>query len=99
MAGLNRVAFLPDVDSTNEPDDVEGAAPPAPRTTVSAAGVATSEATARQARDLGIPAIEEAIFAGVPINVTLLFSREQYLAAAYAYVRGVEKSDLLRKAG
>src|SRR5437773_7728810 len=39
----------------------------------------------------GIPAIEEAIFAGVPINVTLLFSREQYLAAAQAYVRGVER--------
>jgi transaldolase len=39
----------------------------------------------------GLPAIEEAIFAGVPINVTLLFSREQYLAAADAYVRGVER--------
>ncbi len=39
----------------------------------------------------GIPAIEEAIFAGVPINVTLLFSREQYLAAAEAYLRGIER--------
>ena len=39
----------------------------------------------------GVPAIEEAIFRGVPINVTLLFSREQYLEAAYAYVRGVER--------
>ena len=39
----------------------------------------------------GVPAIEEAIFAGVPINVTLLFSREQYLAAANAYLRGVER--------
>src|SRR5262249_45814156 len=39
----------------------------------------------------GIPAIEEAIFSGVPINVTLLFSREQYLAAAEAYVRGIER--------
>ena len=39
----------------------------------------------------GIPAIEEAIFAGVPVNVTLLFSREQYVAAAEAYVRGIEK--------
>ncbi|HLK10601.1 MAG TPA: transaldolase [Candidatus Binatia bacterium] len=39
----------------------------------------------------GVPAIEEAIFAGVPVNVTLLFSREQYLAAAYAYLRGVER--------
>src|SRR4030081_3650659 len=39
----------------------------------------------------GIPAIEEAIFAGVPINVTLLFSREQYLAAAEAFLRGVER--------
>ena len=39
----------------------------------------------------GIPAIEAAIFAGVPVNVTLLFSREQYLAAAHAYVRGIER--------
>jgi transaldolase len=39
----------------------------------------------------GIPAIEEAIFAGVPINVTLLFSREQYVAAAEAYLRGIER--------
>ena len=38
-----------------------------------------------------MPAIEEAIFAGVPVNVTLLFSREQYLAAAEAYLRGVER--------
>ncbi len=39
----------------------------------------------------GIPAIEEAIFHGIPINVTLLFSREQYLAAAEAYLRGIER--------
>jgi transaldolase len=39
----------------------------------------------------GSPAIEAAIFAGVPINVTLLFSPEQYLAAAEAYLRGVER--------
>ena len=39
----------------------------------------------------GIPAIEEAIFAGIPINVTLLFSREQYLAAAEAFLRGIER--------
>jgi transaldolase len=39
----------------------------------------------------GLPAIEEAIFAGVPINVTLLFSREQYLAAAAAYQRGIAR--------
>jgi transaldolase len=39
----------------------------------------------------GAGAIEEAIFAGVPINVTLLFSREQYLAAAEAYLRGIER--------
>jgi transaldolase len=39
----------------------------------------------------GLPAIEEAIFAGVPVNVTLLFSSEQYLAAAEAYLRGVER--------
>jgi transaldolase len=39
----------------------------------------------------GLPAIEEAIFAGIPINVTLLFSREQYLSAANAYLRGIER--------
>lgn len=39
----------------------------------------------------GLPAIEEAIFAGIPINVTLLFSREHYLAAAEAFVRGIER--------
>jgi len=39
----------------------------------------------------GLPAIEEAIFAGVPINVTLLFSREHYIAAAEAYLRGIER--------
>ncbi len=39
----------------------------------------------------GLPAIEAAIFAGVPVNVTLLFSREHYIAAADAYLRGVER--------
>jgi transaldolase len=39
----------------------------------------------------GVAAIEESIFAGVPINVTLLFSREQYLASANAYLRGIER--------
>ncbi len=39
----------------------------------------------------GLPAIEEAIFAGVPINVTLLFSREHYVAAAEAFLRGIER--------
>jgi len=39
----------------------------------------------------GLPAIEAAIFEGIPVNVTLLFSREQYLAAADAYLRGVER--------
>lgn len=39
----------------------------------------------------GVPAIEEAIFSGVPVNVTLLFSREQYLAIAAAYLRGIER--------
>jgi transaldolase len=38
-----------------------------------------------------VPAIEEAIFAGVPVNVTLLFSREQYLSIAEAYLRGMER--------
>ena len=39
----------------------------------------------------GIPAIEETIFKGVPVNVTLLFSREQYIASAEAYLRGIER--------
>lgn len=39
----------------------------------------------------GLPAIESAIFAGVPINVTLLFSAEQYVAAAEAWLRGIER--------
>jgi len=39
----------------------------------------------------GVPAIEQAIFEGIPINVTLLFSPEQYLAAANAYLRGIER--------
>jgi transaldolase len=41
--------------------------------------------------DEGLPAIEEAIFAGVPVNVTLLFSSAQYVAAAKAYLRGIER--------
>jgi transaldolase len=39
----------------------------------------------------GLPAIEESIFAGVPVNVTLLFSREQYLEAANAFLRGIKR--------
>jgi transaldolase len=39
----------------------------------------------------GLPAIEEAIFSGIPINVTLLFSRAQYVAAAEAFLRGIER--------
>jgi transaldolase len=39
----------------------------------------------------GVPAIEEAIFTSVPVNVTRLFSREQYMAAAKAYLRGIER--------
>jgi len=39
----------------------------------------------------GLPAIEEAIFAGIPVNVTLLFSDRQYLAAAGAFLRGIER--------
>ena len=41
--------------------------------------------------EAGLPAVEEAIFAGVPVNITLLFSREQYLATADAYMRGIER--------
>ncbi len=39
----------------------------------------------------GLPAIEEAVFRGVPVNVTLLFSASQYVAAAEAYLRGIER--------
>src|SRR5262249_454394 len=39
----------------------------------------------------GLPAIEQSIFAGVPVNVTLLFSDDQYLAAADAFMRGIER--------
>jgi transaldolase len=39
----------------------------------------------------GLPAIEESIFAGVPVNVTLLFSREHYVASAEAFLRGIER--------
>jgi len=39
----------------------------------------------------GVPAIEESIFAGIPVNVTMLFSREHYVAAAEAYLRGIER--------
>src|SRR5207247_9594010 len=39
----------------------------------------------------GVAAIEEAIFEGIPINVTLLFSREQYIDAAEAFIRGIER--------
>ena len=39
----------------------------------------------------GLPAIEESIFRGIPVNVTLLFSREQYVAAAESYMRGIER--------
>ena len=39
----------------------------------------------------GLVAIEESIVCGIPVNVTLLFSREQYLAATNAYLRGIER--------
>ncbi len=39
----------------------------------------------------GLPAIEEAIFSGIPVNVTLLFSREHYMMAAEAFLRGIER--------
>jgi transaldolase len=41
--------------------------------------------------EAGLPAIEESIFAGIPINVTLLFDTEQYLASADAYLKGIER--------
>ncbi len=56
------------------------------RSTASVAGSSPDPITAE-----GVPAIEESIFAGVPVNVTLLFSSEQYVAAAEAYLRGIER--------
>jgi transaldolase len=44
----------------------------------------------------GLPAIEEAIFSGIPVNVTLLFSREHYRAAAEAFMRGIERPAALQ---
>jgi transaldolase len=41
--------------------------------------------------EAGLPAIEESIYAGIPINVTLLFDTDQYLAAADAYMKGIER--------
>ncbi len=41
--------------------------------------------------EAGLAAIEDVIFAGIPVNVTLLFSREHYLAAAAAYMKGIER--------
>jgi transaldolase len=41
--------------------------------------------------EAGLPAIEETIYAGIPVNVTLLFDRDQYLAAADAYMKGIER--------
>ncbi len=41
--------------------------------------------------EAGLTAIEEVIFRGVPVNVTLLFDRSQYLAAADAYMKGIER--------
>jgi transaldolase len=46
----------------------------------------------------GLGAIEEAIFEGIPVNVTLLFSREHYVAAANAYIRGIERRIQARRA-
>src|SRR6516162_1802048 len=52
----------------------------------------TSEFIHQDSRDnRGLPAIEESIFAGVPVNVTLLFNREHYVAAAEAFIRGIER--------
>jgi transaldolase len=39
----------------------------------------------------GLPAIEEAIFSGVSVNVTLLFSSQHCVAAADAYMKGLER--------
>lgn len=67
------------------------------------AAVALNAATARPnvyikipGTPAGLKAIEAAIYAGVPVNVTLLFSREQVLAAAEAYMRGIERRLLAR---
>jgi transaldolase len=47
--------------------------------------------TSRYQARASLPAIEQTIFAGIPVNATLLFSREHYVAAADAYMRGIER--------
>ena len=66
-------------------DDRAGGASCTPRPS------ATTSSSRSPAPRPGATAIEESIFAGIPVNVTLLFSTEQYLAAAEAYMRGVER--------
>ena len=70
-------------------DDAEGSIREAAR--LSAAGNRRNLFIKIPGTPAGVNAIEESIYAGVPINVTLLFSREQYLAAAGAYMRGIER--------
>jgi len=70
-------------------DDTEGTVQAARR--LHAAGARPNLFIKIPGTPAGIPAIEESIFAGVPINVTLLFSCEQYVAAAQAYLRGIER--------
>lgn len=94
--------FRPVFDQTNGLDGwVSLEVPPALAHDAAGTLAAAKELRARAARPNvfikipgtteALPAIEEAIFVGVPVNVTLLFSREQYLAAADAYLRGIER--------
>src|SRR6202008_2562455 len=104
LEDLTRAAdlFLPIYDRTNGVDGwVSLEVPPllAYDTAETLAGAKELHARARRPNLLikipgireGLPAIEEAIFSGIPVNVTLLFSSNHYLAAAEAYLRGIER--------
>jgi transaldolase len=104
LADLRRAAelFRPEFDRT---DGVDGwvSMELSPLLAADTAGSVRAAAHIHQAGDIpnlfvkipgtpeGVPAIEESIFNGVPVNVTLLFSPEQYLASANAYLRGIER--------
>jgi transaldolase len=104
LEDLRRAAdlFRPVFDATNQVDGWVSMEVSPLLAANTAGSIAAAEQIHRQAaRDnlfvkipgtpAGVPAIEEAIFLGIPINVTLLFSRTQYLAAAEAYMSGIER--------
>ncbi|PLY39797.1 transaldolase [Janthinobacterium sp. ROICE36] len=104
LEDLRRAAdlFLPDFDASNGADgwvslEVSPLLANDTAATIRVAGALHAQAARPNlfikipGTPAGLPAIEESIFAGVPVNITLLFSCEQYQAAAEAYLRGVER--------